>query len=309
MLGWTEIEVEIIKGDEDKQLEILLLSNAYREKKTNLQKLRESELYRRLTEKRAAERKIQAGMQNIGQSPEVVSRPPLEETGKTRDIVGEKVGLSGRSIDRGKKVLDRIDRENNEIVKFFFEDAVNDDITAASKLADQPTEVIQTIMEESSGKTLSLGEILVNLEKHEKKEFPLPQGKYQVIYCDLTVLYTDEIQQLAVSDIGEENSVVFAWALPHNLNKAINIIENWGFKYEYCWVWNKAFVDELTDNAEILLIASKGKPAIIKGYEIDNAIEKPKLLKKKIYSTYGGSKVELVFLKGSEGWSIWSNLD
>ena len=89
----------------------------------------------------------------------------------------------------------------------------------------------------------------------------------------------------------------------------MKIIENWEFKYEYCWVWNKAFVDELTDNAEILLIASKGKPTIIKGSEFDTGIEKPKLLKKKIYSTYGGSKVELVFLKGSEGWSIWSDLE
>jgi len=241
-----EIDVEIIKGDEDKQLEILLLSNAYREK-SNLQKLREAEMYRRIEEKRAAERKIQAGMQNIGQVAEVVSRSPQEDTGKTRDIVGRKVGLSGSSVDRGKKVLDRINKENNEIVKFFFEDAVNTDISAASKLADQPAEVIQTIIEESSGKTLSLSELILNLEKPEKKAIPLPDGKYQVIYCDLTVPYTDEIHQLPISEIGEENSVVFAWALPHNLGKAIKIIENWGFHYEYCWIWNKAFVDEFTN--------------------------------------------------------------
>jgi hypothetical protein len=308
LLNIEFIDVEIIKGDEDKQLEILLLSNAYREK-TNLQKLREAELYKRLTEKRAALRKIEAGLQNIGQSPVVDSRPPLEETGKTRDIIGQKVGLSGRSIDRGRKVLTRIDEENDPILKFFFGDAVNQDITAASKLADQPAEVIQNIIEESSGKTLSLGELMVNLEKPEKNEFPLPQGKYQVIYCDLTVPYTDEIYNLPISNIGEENSVFFAWALPYNLNDAMKIIGNWGFKYEHCWIWNKAFVDEFTDNAEILIIASKGNPSIIKGSDFENGIEKPKLLKKKIYSNYGGSKVELQFAKRNEGFSIWSDME
>jgi N6-adenosine-specific RNA methylase IME4 len=130
-----------------------------------------------------------------------------------------------------------------------------------------------------------------------------------VIYCDLTIPYTDEIFEIPMSSIGEENSVVFVWTLPNNLGEAMKIIQNWGFKYEHCWMWNKAFVDEFTDNAEILIIASKGKPAIIKGSEFETGIEKPKLLKKKIYSTYGGSKVEMVFEKGNEGWSIWSELD
>lgn len=309
LLGWEKVEVEIINCEEEKQLEILLLSNAYREKKTNLQKLREAALYRRLTEKRAADRRIEAGLQNIGQSPVGDSRPPLEETGKTRDIIGEKVGLSGRSIDRGMKVIKLIDESANEATKFFFEDAVNRDITAASKLAEHPAEVIQNIIEEASGKTLSLTELLVNLEKPKEKEFPLPQGTYQVIYCDLTVPYIDEIFGIPISTIGEANSVVFVWALPNNLGEAIKLIESWGFKYEYCWVWNKAFVDEFTDNAEILIIASKGKPAIIKGSEFENGLEKPTILKKKIYSTYGGSKVEIQFGNGKEGWSIWSDLD
>jgi hypothetical protein len=150
---------------------------------------------------------------------------------------------------------------------------------------------------------------MVNLEKPEKNEFPLPQGKYQVIYCDLTVPYTDEIYNLPISNIGEENSVFFAWALPYNLNDAMKIIGNWGFKYEHCWIWNKAFVDEFTDNAEILIIASKGNPSIIKGSDFENGIEKPKLLKKKIYSNYGGSKVELQFAKRNEGFSIWSDME
>jgi len=68
-------------------------------------------------------------------------------------------------------------------------------------------------------------------------------------------------------------------------------------------------VDEFTDNAEILIIASKGKPAIIKGSEFETGIEKPKLLRRKIYSTYGGSIVELKFEKGSEGYSIWSDME
>ena len=51
--GWKQIDVDLVKGDEEKHLEVLLLSNAQRDK-TVLQRLREAELYKKIVEKKAA---------------------------------------------------------------------------------------------------------------------------------------------------------------------------------------------------------------------------------------------------------------
>lgn len=308
LLGWKQIDVDIVKGDEEKYIEVLLLSNAQRDK-TVLQRLREAELYKKIVEKKAAQRKLDAGSQNLGQSPVVDSRPPQEETGKTRDIIGAKVGLSGRSVDRGLKVLERIEKEGDPEVLKFFEIGLETNMTATAKAVDLPTDVIKAALQ-ATGTTKSLNSILVHKDHADAAgRFKLPNSKFEVIYADMTGSLKSDICRLPVSEIAQEDSVLLLWSDPKRLGEAMNLIGRWGFTYEYCWVWNKDFVAEITDNAEILLIGSMGFPKIIKGEEFDFGGEKPKLIKKKIYSTYGGKKIEIYLDQTKEGWNIWGEME
>jgi ParB family chromosome partitioning protein len=71
-LGREKIDVEVYKGDDERELEMLLNENAFREK-TTFQKMREAEFYRKIAEKKAEERRNFTGLQNLGQSPEVAN--------------------------------------------------------------------------------------------------------------------------------------------------------------------------------------------------------------------------------------------
>lgn len=89
------IEVVDVDPESDEALVELLSANDYREK-TPGEKIREGELWEELERERAKEREQSGGVETL----------PQGETGKTRDKVGEKVGLSGRSYERGKEVKD-----------------------------------------------------------------------------------------------------------------------------------------------------------------------------------------------------------
>jgi len=308
LLGWKQIDVDIVKGDEEKYIEVLLLSNAQRDK-TVLQRLREAELYKKIVEKKAAQRKIDAGLQNLGQTPVSVSGRSLDATGKTSDLIGAKVGLSGRSVERGYKVLDRINYEGDPEVVKYFEIELEKNISDTAKVAELPTDVIKAALQ-ATGTTKSLNSLLVHRDHTDATgRFKLPDSKFQVIYADMTGSLNSDIYRLPVSEIAQEDAVLLLWTDPKRLGEAMELIKRWGFSYEYCWVWNKDFVAEMTDNAEILLIGSMGFPKIIKGEEFYNGGEKPNLIMKKIYSTYGGSKIELFLNQNDEGWNIWSEME
>ena len=303
-LGWKEIDVDIVKGDEEKQLEVLLLSNAQRDK-TTLQKLREAELYKRILEKRHAQMNLEAQDEN-----KVDSSPPTKETRKTRDIIGEKVGLSGKSVDRGLKVLKRVENENDDEIKEFFELGVEKNLAETSKMVDIPSDVLKAAISQASGTTKSINSILVRTDRADANgRFKLPDSKFQVLYADLRGITNPDICRLPLSEIAEDDSVLLLWTDPKRLGDAMELVKRWGFSYKHCWVWTKEFLADMTDNAEILLICSVGYPKIISGDEFDVHSEKPTLIKKKIYSTYGGKKIELFLGQGNEGWNIWTEME
>lgn len=303
LLGYTEINIEFYTGDEAQELEILLVENFNREK-TNSQKMKEAELYRVIEEKKAEERKRYAGMQNLGQSSVVEMVPPQNEYGKTRDIVGAKVGMSGKSYDRAKKVVERMDQEEDEGVKFFFGDVLDENIDAASKLADKPTEFILSVMEKTDD-IKKVGSVIRELEYEEiKKKAHLPAGKFQVIYVDLTVKICDEIAKQPIPDHADQDSVLLLWVLPQGLEEGLKILNAWGFKYKTCMVWNQDFVDDISNKVEILMMGTKGNPPMmVENNLVDQKSEKPLKVTESIVRTYTGSKLEIY----SDGFSIWRN--
>lgn len=299
-LGIPEVECEILTVDEDRQLELLLAENAFREK-TNIQKVREAEYYHEIESKKAHQRQL-AGVDPV----ELV--PPGEKTGKTRDIVAEKIGMSGKSYDKARKVVGKIDKECEDPFKFFLEDTLNENIEAASKLVDKTGDFLQLVIERTAGDVKKVSSVVKELEQEARKgDLHMPPGKYQVIYADLTNQESEgELAQIPIGEIAEPSSVLFLWVTPSGLERGLKFAQHWGFDYKTCMVWNKEFLRDLTNNAEILLISAKGSPAMIfKESEPYRNGNKPQVIRERIQATYLGSKIDLFFEDSLTGWKFW----
>jgi len=299
-LGIPEVDCEILSVDEDRQLELLLAENAFREK-TTIQKVREAEFYHEIESKKAQQRQL-AGVDPV----EMV--PQGEKAGKTRDIVAEKIGMSGKSYDKARKVVTQIDNENEDAFKFFLEDTLNENIEAASKLVDKTDDFVQKVMYMTNGDVKKVSSAISELEKEDtKRKTHMPPGKYQVIYADITNQNQEnELSQLPIGEIAESSSILFLWVTPSGLEQGLKLAQSWGFEYKTCMVWNKEFLHDVTNKAEILLISVKGNPVMLfkesKSYRNGN---KPQVIRERIQATYLGSKVDLFFEDSLTGWKFW----
>jgi len=300
VLGIPEVDCEILTVDEDRQLEMLLAENAFRDK-TTTQKVREAEFYHEIEKKKAQQRQL-AGIDPV----ELV--PPGEKTGKTRDIVAEKIGMSGKSYDKARKVVEKIDKEYEDPFKFFLEDTLNENIEAASKLVEKSDDFVDKVMSMTNGDVKKVSSAISELEKEEaKSKTHMPPGKYQVIYVDITNQNQEnELSQLPIGEIAETSSVLFLWVTPTGLERGLKFAQNWGFEYRTCMVWNKEFLNAVNDKIEILLISVKGNPVMLfKESEPYRNGNKPQVIRERIQATYLGSKVDLFFEESLTGWKFW----
>lgn len=169
--------------------------------------------------------------------------------------------------------------------------------------------------------------------------------KYQIIYADPPWSYKDkalsgnrgagckypvmsiqDINNLPVSSIADNNSILFMWVTMPKLNECFDVIKSWGFEYKTCaftWVktnkisgtpfmgmgrWTRA-------NSELCLLATKGKPiridAGVHSVVIDNIREhsrKPDQVRDRIVKLCGDiPRIELFARSSSPGWDVWGN--
>jgi len=126
-----------------------------------------------------------------------------------------------------------------------------------------------------------------------KGMIPFPKKKYKIIYADPPWEYTSDpnskrgiwglannqyntmslkkLEELPVSEISDDNCILFLWATFPNIRQALSILEYWGFTYKtVAFVWVKQDKTNTTpkkyglgwytrSNCEIVLIGRKGK--------------------------------------------------
>lgn len=170
--------------------------------------------------------------------------------------------------------------------------------------------------------------------------------KYNIIYADppwsfsswsdkaqkhVTKYYRtmtkENIQSLPVEAIADKNAVLLMWATFPNLPMAIETIKAWGFNYKTCaftWVKQCKRSDNLfwgmgyytRSNAEICLIATKGKPLKRLSHKVHSVIvshiekhsKKPDEARKRILELFGDvPRIELFAREHSEGWDCWGD--
>lgn len=141
-----------------------------------------------------------------------------------------------------------------------------------------------------------------------------------------TTMNIDDICNIDVASISADNCILFMWLTFPCLQDGLKAIEKWGFTYKTngftwvkknkikdSWFWGMGFWTRA--NAEICLIATKGKPKrISKAVHsiIDTSIEKhskkPDVVRDKIVELVGDlPRVELFARQQHQGWVCLGN--
>lgn len=103
--------------------------------------------------------------------------------------------------------------------------------------------------------------------------------------CKYDVMSIDDIKNLPIKEIADKDCILFMWVTMPKLNECFDVIKAWGFEYKtvgFTWVklnknkqtpfmgmgrWTRA-------NAELCLIATKGKPSRISA-SVRSIVETP----------------------------------
>jgi N6-adenosine-specific RNA methylase IME4 len=172
------------------------------------------------------------------------------------------------------------------------------------------------------------------------------QKKYSIIYADppwefsrwsnkaqrhvtghYSTMTIQEIMDLPVKEIAADNAVLLMWATFPNLPLALKAIEAWGFTYKTCaftWVkqnkkseslfWGMGYYTR--SNAEICLLATRGKPLPRLSHKVHSVIvspverhsKKPASTRERIVELFGNiPRIELFAREQIEGWDCWGN--
>lgn len=172
--------------------------------------------------------------------------------------------------------------------------------------------------------------------------------KYQIIYadppwsyktysnknvCPYPVMTNEDIYNLPVSDLADENCVLFIWVTFPKLLEGIETIKRWGFTYKslgFSWTkrnkknntpfWGMGYWTR--QNCEVCLLATKGKPKrksmgvhSVLDFPIMEHSRKPDEVRKRIIELLGdlprielfARKRENLFGNNLEGWDVWGN--
>ena len=149
-------------------------------------------------------------------------------------------------------------------------------------------------------------------------------GSAQEIYDTMSI---DDIKNLPVDTISEKNSVLFLWVTMPCLPWGLEVIQSWGFDYKTCgftWVKkNKSSIgyyfglgNYTRANAELCLLATKGKPLPRVSKKVHSIIDKPltahskkpDITRKRIVELFGDlPRIELFGRTRIHGWDVWGN--
>lgn len=237
-LGWTEVPVRAVKTLSD----AVLALKAERDENTCREALRPTEALalgerlEKMLKPEAEKRKVEAGKatgrghkKGGGNLP-----PPL---GKTRDAVGDAVGMSGKTYEKAKAVV-KAAKENPELKPVVTEmDATGNVDRAFSKIrhstpAPQPVEL--------PGFPQGPFRAIVIDPPWPIKKITLTRRPVEKIALDYPVMSLEEIKALPISKLADQRGChVYLWVTHKHLPDGLNCFEAWGVRYECLLTWNK----------------------------------------------------------------------
>lgn len=262
---------------------------------------------------------------------------------ETAERLAQQHKVSSRTIQRDAEftqAIDQITKNNADAKNKILAGKVNiskKDVTQIAKLEPELQDKI--ISKVVDGEAKSVIDAKRIIKKEENKEVAAPLGKYRVLYADPPWQYGNnlvsgygaavnhyptmtikELCELPVSQITEDNAVLFLWTTSPLLEESFAVIKAWGFKYKTSFVWDKVKHNMGHYNSvrhELLLICTKGSclpdnkklfDSVVEIERTNKHSEKPDEFREIIEALYThGNKIELFSRKKVDGWEAWGN--
>lgn len=230
-----------------------------------------------------------------------------------------------------------------------------DTVSKVKYIASKADDITQNRLMKGDSE-LSINKVYRDLKKAEKRkeiienfkepEAPKTNKKYNIIYADPPWSfehYSDkgkgkspdnyykcqslqDIKNLPISEIADDNCILFMWVTYPFLEKGLDVIKAWGFQYKtvgFTWVKRNKKADSwfwgmgywTRSNAEICIIATQGtitRQSSSVHQIIDTPIEehskKPDVTRERIVELCGDlPRIELFARQKNEGWDVWGN--
>lgn len=248
----------------------------------------------------------------------------------------DKTGQSRRTIEQEIKISRDIAPEvKDKIRDTDLADRKADLLRLSRMEPEQQEKIVDQII---SGKADTLNHARKNIAAEAVKDAPELSGKFRVIYADPPWSYggsmnetygtadkhyptmsLDDLCIMPVTDITEDNAVLFLWVTSPLLEDAFKVINAWGFKYKASFVWDKVKHVMGHYNSvrhELLLICTKGScvPENMKLFdsvyeeERTEHSKKPEFFREVIDTIYpSGKRIELFARRPVEGWETYGN--
>jgi len=238
---------------------------------------------------------------------------PQGSEGRTREKVGAAVGMSGKTYEKAKEVVQ----------------AARSDPKTFGKIAKDM---------DADGKVDRAYRKVRQKRREDQPPPKLPPDKYAVLYADPPWRYeyaqsdsrkvenqyptmeTAAICALPIADLCAPDCVFFLWATSPKLLEALAVIEAWGFSYRTCAVWVKDKIGMgyyVRQQHELLLIAKRGNPPMpAPGNRPSSVVNaprgqhssKPDKVAALIETMYPKRpRIELFARKARPGWEAWGN--
>ena len=233
-------------------------------------------------------------------------------SGTTRDKAAEYVGMSGRTLEKARRVVE------------------------AAEADPALLPLVETM--DKTGKIDGAYKALQKVERvaalQESDAFP--DGLYRVFYADppweygntldcygpaerhYAIMALTDICALPVGSIATTDAVLFLWATSPMLPLALDVMEAWGFIYKASFVWNKVrhnFGHYNSVRHELLLLGTRGScppdvPELVNSVvtleRTERHSEKPPEFREMIDRLYPhGPRVELFARDEVPGWDRW----
>jgi N6-adenosine-specific RNA methylase IME4 len=212
----------------------------------------------------------------------------------------------------------------------------HDTVSKVWKIKDKAPEKIQDIRDGKTTINRVYNEIKQKEQQDNKPEAPeFPQGKYRCIVIDppwdikkvirderpnqgafpYATLTDEEIKALPIQTIADENCHLYLWTTHKKLPAALEIVKEWGFKYQclMTWVKNVGFTPfSWMYSTEHVLFCKKGNLDLLrKGMRLDFSAKvrehsrKPDEFYNIVLEASPGPAIDLFSRELREGFDTW----
>ena len=267
-------------------------------------------------EKKAAAQRAQEGRKRGG----LIRQGSLVETchepdwGKTRDRLASICGMSGRTLEKAKAVMEAAEQEPEKYGALLQEMDLTRRVDGVYKILNKRKQAEAIAKEAPLFPEGPFRVIVADPPWHFEKRAEDPSQRGQIPYPSMTL---EGIKALRVADIAHEDAILWLWTTNAHLPYAFGVIEEWGFDYKTCltWVKNKMGTgDWLRGQTEHCLLAVRGNPVILLTNQT-TAIEaparehseKPEEFYQLVEELCPGAKVDLFARKTRVGWAAFGD--